>query len=247
MTLQSLCDRLMPTRLRRARWRRSLPEPVRALFPLPPALEQTIDTLTATMNVLPGGWCPDTKQHVLAGLILAYHCQRVVEIGVFQGGSLLPMAAAARLTGGVVTGVDPYTAGAAEQRENLDRFVPIVGADWHTRIEWDALYDRVLAGVQRHGLASHCRIMRATSVEAAQTVPHGLDLLHVDGNHDFAAVEADLRLYVPKVRSGGFIVLDDTHWDGVHAHYVQLKQRLQVFHEAFGPSERPEWAVLVQD
>ena len=246
-----MLSRLAPAPARRAlaryrldRWRTSLPAALRAMLPLPPGLAAQIATFNDTMNLLPGGWCPENKQHLLAALILARPCRLVVEIGVFQGGSLLPMSAAARRVGGRVIGIDPYTAGSAAQKENLEKFVPVVGADWHARVDWEALHARVVGALGQHGLGEVTRILRATADDAAAEVPDGIELLHVDGNHDREAVASDLAHYVPKVASRGLIVLDDTHWDGVHEHYERLKPRCDVIYEASRIDGRPQWAVL---
>jgi cephalosporin hydroxylase len=37
-------------------------------------------------------------------------------------------------------------------------------------------------------------------------------LLHIDGNHAFAQVEADVRLWAPRIRPGGLLILDDYVW-----------------------------------
>jgi predicted O-methyltransferase YrrM len=227
-------------------WPRTLPPQLRKLLPLPDPLAREIDRFNASLNTLPGGWCPLTKQHVLAALVARHSLTRIVEIGVFQGGSLLPMAAAARMSGGTAVGIDPYSAGAAEQKDNCEKFVPVVGLDWHERIDWDGLFTRVSEAIGRFGLSDHCRLVRSTSAQAAALTAPGLDLLHIDGNHDDEAVASDVALYVPKVRSGGFIVLDDTNWDGVFRHYESLKQGRSVYYEAPGRGARPEWAILVQ-
>ena len=231
-------------RYRFHRWRRSLPDQLQALLPLPVDLARQIDAFNRTMNILPGGWCPENKQHLLAGLILARRCRLVVEIGVFQGGAFFPMAAAARRVGGRAIGIDPYTSDAAEQKENLEKFVPVVGANWHTGVDWEGLHGRVLQGLSHHGLGDAARILRTTSNGAAHQIPDGIDLLHIDGNHDYEAVAADIAHYAPKMTAGGLLVLDDTHWDGVNAHYERLKPRCTVIYEAPPVEGRPEWAVL---
>lgn len=40
---------------------------------------------------------------------------------------------------------------------------------------------------------------------------HNIDILHIDGNHEYDAVIQDFNLYKDKVNSGGFIVFDDYH------------------------------------
>ena len=247
MRLPARVSRFLPQRLAYTLWARTLPRDIRELLPLPPQVERDIRRFNRRENILPGGWCPVEKQRILAALVIGHHVQRAVEIGVFQGGSLLPLAAAMRLTGGHVLGIDPYSSSAAGQHDNLERFVPIVGADWHNRIDWDRLYRRVTAHIEQEGLSRHAALMRLTSDEAASVVAPPLDLLHIDGNHDAQAVASDVSRWVPKVRPGGLIVVDDTDWDGVAVHYDRLRATLPIVFESFRPAAaRPDWAVLLK-
>lgn len=55
-----------------------------------------------------------------------------------------------------------------------------------------------------------CEIMRMESLYAADQVPNdSLDFIYVDANHAEYAVRADLKAWVPKVRSGGIVAGHD--------------------------------------
>jgi predicted O-methyltransferase YrrM len=224
-----------------------VPQDIRRAFPIPDEVAGEISDFNECLNTLAGGWCPVAKQHVLAHLIIANRCQRAVEIGVFQGGSLFPMAAAMRITGGTVIGIDPYSSAAAEEHDNRQNVDALVGSDWHTTIRWDELYSKVSNELKRRNLTPHAQLMRMRSSQAAELIESGFDLLHVDGNHDFDAVAEDIRDYLPKLRPGGFLVLDDTNWDTVWQHAEMLKTRLPIVYQANAPqSSRPSWMVFRQ-
>jgi len=42
-----------------------------------------------------------------------------------------------------------------------------------------------------------------------------IDIIHIDGNHDEEYVTKDIQLYLPLVKKGGYIIMDDTTWPGV--------------------------------
>lgn len=217
----------------------------RRQFPLPPEVEAAIERIHAETPRRDGGGCPPRKQRILAHLIVSRDLKRAVEIGVFAGGSLFPQAVAMRHTGGQITGIDPWSASEAEQKDNLERIVPALGEGWAGRVDWDGLYREVGERLSRYGLAHHCTLVRNPSQRAAGAIDGPLDLLHVDGNHDYARCADDLARWLPKVRSGGLLVLDDTAWDTIHPQYLDLKGRMRLVHEEpIKGNERPEWAVL---
>lgn len=59
------------------------------------------------------------------------------------------------------------------------------------------------------------RVHRLTSREAAGLFPDAhFDWVYIDANHLYEYVLADLRMYYPKVRSGGFVAGDDYGKEG---------------------------------
>lgn len=61
--------------------------------------------------------------------------------------------------------------------------------------------------------------LRGTSLEVAPYFDYPIDFLFVDGDHRIESVKTDLRLWEPKVRTGGVIVGHD--WDGIWAKKVR--------------------------
>jgi len=50
---------------------------------------------------------------------------------------------------------------------------------------------------------------RGESLQHAEAVPAGLDLLFIDGDHSYEAVKADLAAFAPKLKPGGVLLLHD--------------------------------------
>jgi len=151
-----------------------------------------------------GGGASLLKSYLLANLIVAEPINRVVEIGVYRGRLLLPLALAIKWGGsGEVVGIDPYSAAAVVQ--NDDHNVGIDLQDWPSTVEWDALYEDVCHRISVLGLDKNCCVLRARSADVATRFPKGsIDLLHIDGNHDRIAVERDLALLASR-RPPGWI------------------------------------------
>ena len=68
------------------------------------ALKQNVQTVLPTLE----GWCSKSKANHFIDLILAVKPEVYVEIGVFGGSSIFPVASALKYLGkGVVIGIDP--------------------------------------------------------------------------------------------------------------------------------------------
>ena len=69
-----------------------------------------------------------------------------------------------------------------------------------------------------HGLSTEgAQVHAGREVETetfGRTVYEGsIGLLHIDGNHEYEHVLADVRAWAPRVKPGGWLVLDDYDWD----------------------------------
>lgn len=49
------------------------------------------------------------------------------------------------------------------------------------------------------------QFIKRKSAEAASVLPNNLDLVYIDGNHDYDYVKQDIELYYPKLRLNGII------------------------------------------
>ena len=175
-----------------------------------------------------GGGSGSSKALVLADLIVALELREFVEIGVYKGRSLLPVATMFRiLNQGTATGIDPWSAPEALQHDQ-HAFDTDDANRWVEAQPWDEIYRGVEERIQQYSLQEHCRLLRMTSEEAAPQIPDGsVDMVHVDGNHDRAAVERDVELYLPKLKPGGVLVLDDATWDSIRPVGEALRAQLE--------------------
>lgn len=193
--------------------------------------------LKAVLEKIPidtGGGCSLSKAYMMASLIRRHDMKRTVDIGVYRGRSLFPQALAhSKYTGGVVYGVDPWSLSEAreeglsfadeEREKEVTRFVE--------ETEWEALYREVERLRSELGYKEHCEPLRCTSAEAAAHFEENdvsFDLIHIDGNHDTGKVMQDVGLYLPRLRDGGFIVLDDVSFESVKPAYDELRSRMQL-------------------
>lgn len=175
-------------------------------MPLPDPLRQQI---TDHLAELPHGWCRLEKALRLAEIIIDNKLERIIEIGIFGGRSIVPMALAVReQKRGCVFGLDPWdiehaTEGANGEAQDI----------WWKNLDFEAIRESFESHVNRHRLWEYLKWSRVGSVEAANMWKDGwADLVHLDADHAEETSCRDVRLWVPKVRESGWFVVDDSNW-----------------------------------
>lgn len=161
------------------------------------------------------GWCTVEKAQWLARWIVDHECLEVVEIGVFGGRSLIPMAMGMKFLdpgGWVATcqvyGVDPYSNVVAEA-DDLDD----ANRNWWKTVDLDTVHRSAKEAVIRLNLGSLVTFLVKTSVQAIVEFDNSsLDLVHVDGSHNEKASTRDVQIWWPKLKVGGVMVMDDADW-----------------------------------
>lgn len=206
---------------------------------LPARTRQRVEEVLSTLPADVGGGSSLTKALVVGDLIVRHDVRTLVEIGVYRGRFLLPAAVVLRdLERGPAIGIDPYAAKEAAQRDlAADRpDVAETVEEWVASLDWDGLHRDVLAAIDAFELDAVCVVDRRPSEEAAADLnAQSIDLVHIDGNHDRRHVETDLELYLPKLRSGGLVVIDDLTWAGVSAAVAARSDQLELLYRLYTP------------
>jgi predicted O-methyltransferase YrrM len=164
-----------------------------------------------------GGRCDETKGNVIKDLIIETNAQLCVEIGVFKGASLMYFAEALEMTNGKVIGIDPYSLGSLKNEipdKSLNEH--IYGVLFNKQIVLDELYDGVLKVINENDLKNTVSLVRSKSEDYYNNLDlESVDIIHIDGNHDEEYVTKDIQLYLPLIKKGGYIIMDDITWPGV--------------------------------
>lgn len=154
-----------------------------------------------------GGWCSTSKAVWLWNHIRRMKPKTVVEIGVWAGRSLVPMAMAVKRNGvGRVFGIDPWdaTTSLIGVKNERDR-------EWWREQDADQQFRNCAESLRSRSLGAE--LIRNSSTFAAGIWDHGsIDLLHLDGNHAAEPAMADIVAWEPHVARGGTIVFDDASW-----------------------------------
>jgi MMP 1-O-methyltransferase len=133
------------------------------------------------------GWLTDEEGEALYDLARACTGAGViVEIGSWKGKSTICLGRGS-------------LAGAA---------VPIYAIDPHA----DYRFGDFKANVDRAGITDLVRPVTSLSQSAADEFQESIELLFVDGSHEYDLVLEDFEKWVPKVVEGGWVAFHDTTW-----------------------------------
>jgi len=183
------------------------------------------------------GRCPVEKGNRCANLIAERGCSLVVEIGVYRGSALLAFAAGIKHTKGLLVGIDPWAVeDFLEDEPPSDRIKKSIEAFCETT-SLEEIYQTLHATIRAENLQESVTLLRGRSQDVSAQVQalssDGLiDFLHIDGNHDTVRVTCDLNTYLPLMRPGAIVVMDDTDWPSVRKTLHILTERARIIHHA---------------
>jgi predicted O-methyltransferase YrrM len=173
---------------------------------VPPQIAAHVkETAFAAMDQL-DGWCAKEKADILMDMIFKNQPNIIVEIGVFGGKSLVPMAFALKANGkGIIYGIDPW-----DSKESIKGMTEAANKAWWGGLDHEAIRLNLAYKLQVFKLGHHVQLIKNTS-EGATPIPN-IDILHLDGNHSEEPSYFDVTKWAPLVKSGGWIILDDITW-----------------------------------
>ena len=156
------------------------------------------------------GWCSNEKAVHFIDLIFQEKPKVWVEIGVFGGSSLFPVLSTFKYLGeGKAYAIDPW-----DKFETIRYFDPMleeVDLNWWGNLNMNHIYQSFLKMLGHFQLQPYCVVLRKTAEKAVLELPE-IDVLYLDGNHaEFPSLQ-DAQNYLPKVRKGGYIWFNDSHW-----------------------------------
>lgn len=79
--------------------------------------------------------------------------------------------------------------------------------------------------IEKCGLAEYVTAVQKHSLEVAREWNKPIDILFIDGSHEYDDVKADFNAFYPHVKKGGIIAFHDIKgkWDGVIRYWEEVK------------------------
>lgn len=154
---------------------------------------------------------PSLYYELTSSILKACDARYVAEIGVAYG--LHATHILSSFPDIRYVGIDPYLPG----YDPSDVFERDVAKGYQT--EPDQAFESLFTDVEElltKNFPGRATILREPSEMAHTKIgDDSLDLVFVDGNHTFEAVQSDIRNWFPKIRSGGLLIGDDWSWESV--------------------------------
>jgi len=189
------------------------------------------ETISKMSNI--EGWCGEDKARQMMDIIQRYKCKNCVEIGVFSGKSLFPIARALQFNGnGVVFAIDAWNV--TEATKGFNKKNP--NYVWWNQINYKKTHQDTIRLIIDNGLDNQCHILKQSSQQALNSFSDkSIDFIHFDGNHNEDIYFEDVSNYFSKVKNNGFIVLNDPNWVTSKLALVFLLERTELI-STFSPS-----------
>lgn len=166
-----------------------------------------------------GGWCLDEKRNLIHNLVETTNSKICVEIGVYKGSSLFSFAESLEKIGGKIVGIDPWS---FEMSKNEIPFFDKNQEDYFYnellkgQETFEFIYKGVCEIIENNDLSKTVSLIRKPSQDVFNNFENeSIDIVHIDGNHNEMNVSRDILLYLPLVKKGGHIIMDDSDWDSV--------------------------------
>ena len=161
------------------------------------------------------GWCTPEKASRMARLAIQAGAEQpdpllFVEIGVFGGKSLAPLALTAKhvLGRGHADGIDPYDAHASCEGTHS-----IENIEWWSKVDYPTILRGAREGIARLGLNEIVTLKMARSQDVVSTYEDkSIAILSQDSNHATELNFYEVMTWAPKIRPGGYWIFDDIHW-----------------------------------
>jgi len=165
--------------------------------------QQELENVLSSLD----GWCSTEKARALCNLVEEIKPKLILELGVFGGRSLVPMAITQKnIQCGISVGIDHWSYQSSLEGDDIGDDV-----EYWKNLNYQSIMYECISGINRYGL-DNCGILRMKSQDAYSMFGNeSIDILHQDGNHSEYINCLEVELYMPKLRSGGYWISDDSN------------------------------------
>lgn len=185
------------------------------------------------------GWCTVEKARKIIELVGQKKPDLSVELGVYAGRSLLPLAVASKHYNphSKVIGIDAWSKDASLEGTNSQ-----ANNEWWAKIDYNYFINYTIELLKRFHANDITQLWRVKSVDVSNKFEdQSIGILHQDSNHSEEVSTAEVELYWNKVVPGGYWIFDDTNWETTKHAQELLKSK--GYTEIYSAAQN-EWKVF---
>lgn len=157
------------------------------------------------ISFIRGSWCSEEKAKLIMELIVSKKPKSCVEIGAFTGSCTIPMLTSLQyLKNGRAYVIDSWSN--KEAIKDLPTSDP--NTKWWEQINMRMVKQQFNSNMKQWNLYPYFIELHMPSYRAIHRVPQ-IDFLHIDGNFSEQGSCLDVNTYLPKVVSGGYILISN--------------------------------------
>jgi predicted O-methyltransferase YrrM len=166
-----------------------------------------------------GGWCDIEKAIQIGQIVLDTKPQRIAEVGVFEGKSTLALAQCCKMNGsGTVYAIDSW------KKEDCIDDESSANQEWWSNLDLEYHYEQFVSHSVHTNLVRHIQFCRMSSWDASRLLPD-MDMVHIDANHAEWPSTSDVVNWLPKLKVGGYLIMDDVNWDSTQTAIKFVEKR----------------------
>ncbi len=179
-------------------------------------------------NMVLEGWCSLDKAYRISEIIIEKKCKDILEIGIFGGRSLIPMALSIRYLGeGQVIGVDPWSNSEAVAIQTNE-----INDQWWSKIDFNLIKRKYFESLIHFDLFKYVKTLEINSNQALYVLKnHCFDLIHIDGAHSEEIAYNDVTMWFNNLKPKGIFIIDDICWPSVEKAHNWVLKKCSVLYE----------------
>ena len=157
------------------------------------------------------GWCKIEKAYKLIEIVELCKPSLSVELGVFSGKSLLPIALMSKKlnNNSKVIGVDAWSI-----EPSIEGMCNKQDKDWWTSVNYTHMFDYTFNLLKENNVNDIVELWKnKSSLVSDKFTENSIDILHKDSNKSEKVSCEEVELYWNKVKEGGYWIFNDTNFD----------------------------------
>lgn len=160
------------------------------------------------------GWASSARISQYVDFVKKIKNGKIIEIGVYGGASLLEICDICENNQNIIFGIDPWETNNYSNGNLLNENTNPTLNEFHYHMSKNRKMLEKIIKEEKYDRFVNLIVEKAS--EASKKFDDKtIDLIYIDGAHDYRSVFQDLQIWYPKIKKSGLIWGDDYNWEGV--------------------------------